>query len=147
MPYIYNLQRTRQLRRRLRNASTKTEYLLWQRLRRRQANGFKFRRQFGIRGFVVDFYCPQIKLAVEIDGGVHGYAQQQEHDARRQEYLTALGIHMIRFTDIEILNDIDHVLDILASKCFTLLPSQTRPPLTPPDRPGGGASHSVPNIY
>lgn len=136
MPYIYNLQRTKQLRRRLRNAPTKTEYLLWQRLRRRQVGGLKFRRQHGIRSFVVDFYCPQIKLAVEIDGGVHDYVQQQEHDTRRQEYLTALGIHMIRFTDIEILNDINRVIEILESKCLTLLPLQTRPPLTPPDAAG-----------
>jgi very-short-patch-repair endonuclease len=121
MPYIYNLQRTKSLRRRLRNSPTKTEYLLWQRLRGRQVGGYKFRRQYGIRNYVVDFFCPKIKLAIEIDGDVHNLFQQKQNDAERQAELTALGIRIIRFSNDELYTDIDRVVAGIESTCHSIV--------------------------
>jgi very-short-patch-repair endonuclease len=122
MPYIYNLHRQTQLRRRLRNAPTKTEYILWQRLRRRQVMSLKFRRQYGIRDYVVDFYCPQLKLAIEIDGAPHEFFQQRQHDNQRQQKLQALGIHMIRFTNNDVLVDIDKVINAIRATAIKIDP-------------------------
>lgn len=111
MPYIYNLHRQKNIRRNLRNHATLGERRLWFWLRGRQLDGWKFRRQFGIRHWVVDFYCPALKLAIEVDGLPHQqYAEQRVHDQERQERLQGLGIHILRFTDSEVLGNCDAVL-------------------------------------
>lgn len=114
MPFIYNLHRRKNIRRNLRNHPTRSEQVLWFWLRRRQLNNLKFRRQYGIRQYIVDFFCPELKLAIEIDGQPHDFAGQQDHDVRRQKYLEALGIHLIRFTSQDILENMDGVLNRIA---------------------------------
>jgi very-short-patch-repair endonuclease len=99
---------------------TQAEILLWSKLRRRQLNGLKFRRQYGIDSYTVDFYCPELKLAIEVDGNVHGYDSRTVYDKQRQRYIEALGIKVLRYTNNDIVNNIDGVLhDILRTSPFS----------------------------
>jgi len=80
--------------RHFRKEPTRSEDILWQRLRGKQLDGYRFRRQQPIGPFVVDFYCASVRLIVEVDGRIH--AVQQEADARRQELLESLGLRFAR---------------------------------------------------
>ena len=94
----------------LRKHSTKAEGLLWECLRNRQLNGWKFRRQHPIKNYIVDFYCHELKLVVEIDGEIHDIPENKEYDALRTKSFTEVGMGVIRFTNNEVLNDIMTVL-------------------------------------
>lgn len=96
------------LARQMRREPTPAEDRLWQLLRARQLDGYKFQRQRLIGRFIVDFYCAKAALIVEVDGKVH--QQQVEADLERQCILTALGFRVIRFTNDQVLNAIDQVL-------------------------------------
>jgi len=91
--------------RRLRRNSTDAEKKLWNALRSRQLNGFKFRRQVEIDGCVVDFLCPARRLIIEVDGGQH----TPERDARRSAYLKSQGFRILRFWNLEVLQNLDGV--------------------------------------
>jgi very-short-patch-repair endonuclease len=82
--------------RRLRRALTGPEVGLWVRLRNRQLGGFRFRRQHPIGPYILDFYCAEARLAVEIDGLAHGHPDQIAHDSRRDQWLTERGIRTFR---------------------------------------------------
>ena len=82
--------------------------LLWQRLRAFRLNGYKFRRQYSIDRFIVDFYCPGTGLIIEVDGEVH--RQQVEADQEREQVLAGLGFRVIRFTNAQVLGQTDQVL-------------------------------------
>ena len=82
--------------RRLRQSLTGPEVGLWGHLRNRQLGGFRFRRQHPIGPYILDFYCPQARLAVEIDGSAHGHPDQIRHDARRDEWLATKGVRTLR---------------------------------------------------
>ena len=92
----------------LRKNSTLSEVLLWENLKGRQLSGYKFRRQTTILKYIVDFYCKELQLAIEIDGLSHDY--KIEYDAIRQQNLENAGITMLRFNDLEIKKDIQNVL-------------------------------------
>jgi very-short-patch-repair endonuclease len=100
----------------LRMNATPTEVLLWERLRRNQLNGLKFRRQQVIDGFIVDFYCHSARLIIEVDGGIH--QQQVEYDLAREEILKARGLRIVRFSNGEVLGNIDRVLLTIAEACL-----------------------------
>jgi very-short-patch-repair endonuclease len=87
--------------RKLRNEPTDAERKLWQLLRGRQLEGFRFRRQVPIGPYIVDFLCPQLKLVVEIDGGQH--VEQVDYDSRRSNYLAAVGYQVVRFWNHDVL--------------------------------------------
>jgi very-short-patch-repair endonuclease len=89
-------EKLRPLAREMRHAPTPAEDMLWQHLRRHQL-GMQFRRQHGIGQFIVDFYCRQAKLVIEVDGAIHQYTG--EEDAVRQEFIESLGFRVIRFTN------------------------------------------------
>lgn len=74
-------------------------------MRKRQALGYKFRRQYSVDHFVIDFYCPELKLAVELDGAVHEIPEQKEYDIARQKYIEAFGIKFIRIKNEELLSN------------------------------------------
>jgi very-short-patch-repair endonuclease len=84
------------------------EKCFWNMVRKNQVNGFRFRRQQVIHGFVADFYCNQINLVVEIDGGIH--EQQKDYDKLRTQIINQHGIQVIRFTNEEVVNKSDLVL-------------------------------------
>ena len=79
----YNKKTEKEKRRTLRKEQTYTEKIFWMQLRNRQILGYKFRRQYSIDHFVIDFYCPELKLAVELDGDVHNIPEQKEYDKAR----------------------------------------------------------------
>jgi very-short-patch-repair endonuclease len=89
-------------RRKLRQNQTNAEELVWRFLRNRQLSGFKFKRQFSVDHFVIDFYCPELKLAVEVDGASHNEPGQQKKDISRQKYLEAFDIKFVRIKDEEL---------------------------------------------
>lgn len=95
--------------RELRKHPTAAEVVLWQYLRRRQQQGLRFRRQYPLGRFVLDFCCPAIRLAVEIDGEAH--AGREERDAARTAELEAHGYSVIRFRNEEVMSDISTVLE------------------------------------
>jgi len=93
----------------LRLDMTEPEKLLWEHLRTKPLD-FKFRRQHPISGYILDFYCHKKRLSIEIDGGYHLTAAQKEKDQDRSAYLNSVGIKEIRFTNEEVLNQIDMVI-------------------------------------
>lgn len=96
-------------RRDLRSKSTVSERILWNELRNNQL-GEKFKRQYSIMNYVVDFYCHKAKLAIEIDGDIHKLFSSQIYDKYRTEYLKSLGIRESGFNNSEIQQDISKVL-------------------------------------
>jgi very-short-patch-repair endonuclease len=90
------------------------EQLLWNRLRARQVEGCKFRRQYGIAAFVVDFYVPELKLAIEIDGDSHVGDDAQIYDVERQVFLEAKGTRFLRFTNQQVYENLDAVIERIA---------------------------------
>ena len=120
--------------RELRNAPTEPEQRLWQRLRASQLDGFKFRRQASIGGAIVDFLCPQKRLAVEIDGETH---VDPVADARRDQRLGALGYRLVRFTNVDVMLNIEGVLEVL-SATLRALPDRGDSPHPNPSPEGEG---------
>jgi very-short-patch-repair endonuclease len=100
------------LARQKRHKPTPAEKYLWSYLRNRQVKGAKFRRQHAIDRFIVDFYCAEARLIIEVDGPIHDYTP--EEDAVRQEFLESLGLRVIRFTNDEVLQRISYVLQRIA---------------------------------
>jgi very-short-patch-repair endonuclease len=89
----------------MRKHPTDAEAKLWSILRGRTLAGFKFRRQYQIAGYILDFYCARGRLAVELDGGQHADADAAEYDRRRTERLTEHGIRVLRFSDRDLLKE------------------------------------------
>ncbi len=87
---------------------TPAEQCFWNMVRRNQIEGLQFRRQQIIHGFIADFYCNQINLVVEIDGGIH--EQQKDYDELREHIISACDINVIRFTNEEVMNNRDWVV-------------------------------------
>ena len=112
------------LKRRLRSNMTGPEAQLWSRLRARQLQGLKFRRQHGIGPYIVDFYCPEQSLVIEVDGDSHADANQILKDRQREKYLQSLGLHVIRYINDDILKNLDGVMEDLAER---LSPRSTSP--------------------
>ena len=98
----------------MRKHPTQAEAILWKRLRKRQVNGFRFRRQHPIVRFIVDFYCAEAKLVVEVDGAVHDEPGHEEYDAERQQFLEALGLRVMRFTNAAVVGQADAVIAVIA---------------------------------
>ena len=96
--------------RRLRSDMTECERLLWSRLRRKQLEGVQFYRQKPIGGYVVDFYAPAVKLVVEVDGSQHHDPIHTENDVHRDESLQSQGIRVMRFTNFQVLRELDAVV-------------------------------------
>ena len=113
MTVIFNRQSDKEKRRQLRNSMPETEVILWSRLQRKTIRGYKFRRQYGIVRYVVDFYCPTLKLAIEIDGDSHFTDQAQEYDREREAYIQSLGLKVIRFRNLEVRNNLNQVLRVI----------------------------------
>ncbi|MHB8156135.1 MAG: endonuclease domain-containing protein [Desulfocucumaceae bacterium] len=100
-----------QLAKYFRSHMTYGECCFWNMCRRNQVAGLQFRRQQIIYGFIADFYCNQINLVVEIDGGIH--EQQKDYDKLRTEIINLYGIRVIRFTNQEVVDKSDRVLERL----------------------------------
>jgi very-short-patch-repair endonuclease len=90
---------------------TEAERHLWARIRGKQLKNMQFYRQKNIGDYVVDFYCPAARLILEVDGGQHYEAKAQEKDRERDKYLSRLGFTVLRFSDSEVFENIEGVLE------------------------------------
>jgi very-short-patch-repair endonuclease len=104
------------LKRRLRSNMTGPETRLWSRLRGSQLQGLKFRRQHGIGPYIVDFYCPEQFLVIEVDDDSHADADQIPKDQLRDRYFQSLGLHVIRYINDDIMKNLDGLLENLAER-------------------------------
>jgi very-short-patch-repair endonuclease len=86
----------------LRNNMTKAEIILWSRLRSRQISGYKFRRQQPLLNYIVDFYCHDLKLIIEVDGEIHSLNDNPKYDLKRDNILKINGYHILRLTNLEV---------------------------------------------
>ena len=111
---IYNSSDNVAKRKNLRNYPTDAEIVLWSRLQRRQLQGKKFRRQHGVGPYIVDFYCPECRVIVELDGAGHFTDEAIKKDAERTEFLEGLGLRVIRFQNYKVLRNLQEVLETIA---------------------------------
>ncbi len=102
---------TKEFRQLLRKTETPMEKKLWKYLRNRQLDGYKFRQQHGYGPFVLDFYCPSLRLCIELDGGIHDEMRVKEKDIDRTVFLNDNRIHVLRFRNEEVEEDIEKVLN------------------------------------
>ena len=106
----FNHPDTKEYRRQLRRESTPSERMLWKKLCRRQVDGYKFRQQHGFGIYIMDFYCPELRLCIEVDGSVHDSPEAIQNDKDRTLFLNQHRIKVIRFRNEEIETDIDSVI-------------------------------------
>jgi len=99
---INNLPEMKPFRRKLRKNMTAAEVALWLMIKNKQLDGERFLRQYSIGHFVVDFYCPKYKLAVELDGEVHFTDEAEAYDKERTEFLNSVGVRVLRFENFEV---------------------------------------------
>jgi very-short-patch-repair endonuclease len=119
MTQFFNKSTEKAKRRQLRNESPTAELRIWSSLRRKNISGYRFRRQYSVGPYVLDFYCPSLKLAVEIDGDSHFIGDAVEDDQRRQAFIEAFGIHFLRFTNQEVYDNLDGVLETINQIALT----------------------------
>jgi very-short-patch-repair endonuclease len=109
--------------RQLRRDQTKAEKLLWCCLRNRQLFGLKFRRQYPCGSYILDFYCHEHKLCIELDGGQHYESTGIQHDEQRQAFLISYGIYTLRFSNSDVLQHLEAVLLQIAEAVKPLTPT------------------------
>lgn len=109
---MYNDQIQKSRRQQLRKNQTEAEKVLWEKVRGRRLNDLKFYRQYSIGPYILDFFCPKIRLGIELDGSQHKEAV--EYDQERKFFLEKAGVHIIRFWNSEVLNNIENVLEKIA---------------------------------
>jgi very-short-patch-repair endonuclease len=110
---LINIPPLKSRRKELRNSPTPAEALLWRYLQRRQLLGKKFRRQYGIGRYIVDFFCVDCDIAVELDGAPHFGELGEEYEATRTAFLGGLGIEVIRFENSVVFQNTEAVLDTI----------------------------------
>lgn len=113
---IHNIRTKKSFRRRLRKSLTPAEAFLWAHLKDRQLAGKKFRRQVSIGRYIVDFYCPECDLVVELDGAPHFSTTRDRYEEERTNYLAAQGVTVIRFENKDVFDNIDSVLEIIKDR-------------------------------
>jgi len=120
MTKLYNKNSEIEKRRLLRQNITKAEKLLWDKIRDRQLENCKFRRQYSVDKFVMDFYSSEFKLAIEIDGESYFKEGAAEYDNARQEFIESTGIKFIRFTNNDVYANLSGVLESIAQNIINL---------------------------
>ena len=125
MTRFFNREGEKEKRRGLRKTMPPAEVILWQRIRTQQL-GYKFRRQYSVGSYVIDFYCAQEKLAIELDGESHYVEGASERDKQRQEFIEKFGIRFLRFTYVDIYENIDGVLHVIVEELISGSPPLPR---------------------
>jgi very-short-patch-repair endonuclease len=97
----------------LRRNPTRYEKILWRRLRNRNFATYKFRRQHPLDRYILDFYCSEAQLAIELDGGGHNYIEREMHDEGRTKFLATQGIFVLRFWNHQLRENLDSVLEAI----------------------------------
>ena len=114
----------KQLSQELRRNMTDAEKLLWVKLRMKQLKGLMFSRQKPLGEYIVDFYCHRVKLVIEVDGEQHFSADSIEYDRIRDEFMRGIGLTVLRFTNTDVMNNIEGVVEVIESTIST--PSNTK---------------------
>jgi very-short-patch-repair endonuclease len=104
----------------LRNGMPNAEVILWETLRRRPMEGVKFRRQYGVDRFVLDFYCVELKLAIEVDGPSHDTVEAQTYDQARQVHIEGFGIQFLQFQNWQVYQELDGVVEVIRQRVIAL---------------------------
>ncbi len=110
MSRLYSLTSLKERRRLLRRQATPSENKFWMFLRNREFRGLKFRRQHSVGWYILDFYCPALQLAIEVDGESHLVEGRDVLDKKRQEWIEAQGIRVVRFLSSEVIHNMDGVI-------------------------------------
>ena len=126
-------------RARLRKKAINPERVLWRHLRNRNFAGHKFRRQHPFDGYILDFYCPSSKLAIELDGGGHNYRAGQNRDRTRSEFLAHHGVAVLRFWNHQVRQELDSVLRAIWLALNERQKSNPSPSSSPFGKGRGGA--------
>ena len=116
MTKLFNKTSEKLKRQELRRNLTKAEAIVWQKLRCKQVENCKFRNQYSVSQFVLDFYSPEIKLGIEIDGESHFQEGAAPYDEERQIFIESTGISFLRFTNNEVYQNLNGVLEVIAQK-------------------------------
>ncbi|MEP3372038.1 MAG: DUF559 domain-containing protein [Maribacter dokdonensis] len=119
-PYLVELAK------KLRNNMTLGEIALWREIKGKKL-GYKFSRQIPIDQYIVDFYCKDLQLAIEVDGSIHFKERHEEKDRKRQARLASLGVNMIRFSDSDVKNNLSSVLEEIKEYIEELEQGRTHP--------------------
>ena len=122
MPIIHYNPKLKALAAQLRSRGTKSEILLWNQLKGGQLNGLRFIRQKPIGDFIIDFYCKEVGLVIELDGLSHQCNEVMDLDERKQSYLESIGLKLIRFEDEEVIRDIRNVMRVIEHTSLSLKP-------------------------
>jgi very-short-patch-repair endonuclease len=125
---LYNRPVLKSRRKELRNNSTPAEKLLWSLLQHNNLGGYKFRRQHSVGSYILDFYCPSERLAVELDGDSHFTDEAIEYDCERTAYLNALNITVIRFLNTDVHNN----LNVVGESILEQIKNKNTTPQPPP---------------
>jgi very-short-patch-repair endonuclease len=129
--HIHNIKYLEERRRRLRTDGTPAEAALWSSIKNKKIAGLKFRRQHSVGNFILDFYCPAIKLCIELDGDHHYTPEGMLSDERRTVYLNSKNITVIRFENRLVFEDLDFIIESILNYYFSTTPSPpaAEPPL------------------
>jgi len=122
----------KELARQLRNNSTKSEIQLWQKLKGGQMYDYDFHRQKPVDEFIVDFFCNKLQLAIELDGYSHQILEVWENDVKKTKRLNELQINVLRFSDFQVMNDIENVILTIEDYIFQFEEKGFTPPSVPP---------------
>jgi very-short-patch-repair endonuclease len=120
---IHNPRRLKERRQELRNKPTEAEAHLWKIIQHSKLEGRKFRRQHSVGYYILDFYCPEERLAIEIDGDSHEKNESKQYDVSRTKFLESIGIKVLRLRNKEVLNSIECVIKEIQKNL--------KPPLNP----------------
>lgn len=131
MTRFYNRPSETTQRQELRKSLPKAEVLLWMVLKGRQLEGLKFRRQYSVGRYVIDFYCAELKFGLEVDGDSHYTPKGKEHDKVRTEYLESFAITIVRVTNPDVYNNLEGVWEMLRKVIKELKESQSKKPKAP----------------
>jgi len=132
MPIFHNRSELESIRKELRNNATPAEIKLWGRLQRSNLDGYKFRRQHSVGPYILDFYCPSEKLAIELDGDSHFTNEAITYDIARTAYLNALNIKVLRFLNTDVFDNLIAVCERILAE----LKGESLPPPAPPKTGG-----------
>jgi len=128
---IYNRPPLKSRRKELRNNSTPAEQKLWSVLKHSNLGGYKFRRQQSVGSYILDFFCPSERLAIELDGDSHFTDDAMEYDRIRTGYLNALNIRVLRFLNTDVYDNLDAVCDNILQNLTTHDTRKTGEPYHP----------------
>jgi very-short-patch-repair endonuclease len=116
MNEFFNRETEKEKRRQLRNTMPVAEVILWSRLKGRQILGCKFRRQHSVGAYILDFYSPEIRFGIELDGDSHYEVGAKEYDERRTQFIDGFNIKIIRVLNTDIYDNLDGILEMIGNE-------------------------------